>query len=75
MGFFQYDVVVCQAAERVSKKLLLPDSRKILENFYEKPFPVLFKVFYLQLELPRDQENKSGFAAEPGCCFLDITSH
>ena len=28
--FFQYDVVVCQAAERVSKSLLLPDTWKIL---------------------------------------------
>ena len=28
--FFQYDVVVCQAADRVSKKLLQPDTRKIL---------------------------------------------
>ena len=74
LGFFQYDVVVCQAAERVSKNLLLPDTRKILENFYEKPFPALFKVFYLQSELPSDQENKSGFAAEPGCCFLGIAS-
>lgn len=32
-------------------------------------------MFYLQLELPRDQENRSGFAAEPGCCFLGIASH
>ena len=63
-----------QATERVSKNLLLPDTRKILENFYEKPFPALFKVFYLQSELPSDQENKSGFAAEPGCCFLGIAS-
>ena len=70
--FFQYDVVVCQAAERVSKNLLLPDTWKIFSNCYEKPFPVLFKVFYLQLELPSDQETKSGFAAEPGCCFLAL---
>ena len=65
-------MVVCQAAERVSKNLLLPDTWKILSNCYEKPFPVLFKVFYLQLELPSDQETKSGFAAEPGCCFLAL---
>ena len=32
-------------------------------------------MFYLQLQLPRDQENRSGFAAEPGCCFLGIASH
>ena len=29
-------------------------------------------MFYLQLELPSDQETKSGFAAEPGCCFLAL---
>ena len=30
LGFFQYDVVVCQATERVLKTLSLPDTRKIL---------------------------------------------
>ena len=34
------------------------------ENFHEKLFPVLFKALYVQLELPSDQENKSGLAAE-----------
>ena len=32
--FFQYDVVVCQAAERISKKLLLPDTRNCLGESY-----------------------------------------
>ena len=32
--FFQYDVVLCQAAERFSKKLLLPDTRNCLGESY-----------------------------------------
>ena len=37
--FFQYDVVVCQAAERVSKNLLLPETWKIFIKLLRKTFP------------------------------------
>ena len=42
----------------------MPGSQKIFYNFCKIPVSNRLKVFYLLLELPSDQENKNGFAAE-----------
>ena len=45
------------------KNLNARQSENVLE-FLKIPFSNRFKVFYLHLELPSDQQNKNGFAAE-----------
>ena len=41
-----------------------PAARNIFYNFCKIPVSNRLKAFYLLLELPSDQENKNGFAAE-----------
>ena len=42
----------------------MPGTQKIFYNFCKIPVSNRLRVFYLLLELPSDQENKNGFAAE-----------
>ena len=53
----------CPAAAARENELSCRRPENVLQ-FSKIPFSNLFKAFYLHLELPSDQQNKNGFAAE-----------
>ena len=61
---FLYVAAICLAAGKGLKKTKCPAVRNFLGISFEIPFSNRLKVFYLHLESPSDQENRSGFTVE-----------